>query len=499
MRATVLIVSVMLGFLAWGVARDIPLPEGASGLELAWAPDGSGIVVLYQGADGGTVAWLEVGSGETRWQVAGYWLPPRSYPIAFTSSGDKVAIGAWDRALIISAPDGEVLATAELEERFHPLALAFHLGGTLAMVTEEVRGFPGNLYLETRGPAGERLERVPLGKRNTPVLRPMAAFSADGRYLAFAAGTEEEPGGEVWSVHLLELETGMTRTWDLRELLPRLPWEGLQVQLASLALRPDGGEIAVGLFSGGPDNPLVLRLDTQSGQISEELFPSPGRGFLAETLDYSPDAGRLAFSVRSLLEPIGPITLTVATLMPGGSRLETLCQVRFFKECPAFHPRFSPDGRTLASLGWEAVRLWELCPESLELPASGWSFSFSSGGAYIPTGPGEWRVQLDASGELLIARQVRDEVKDFGPFQLPPEENEGLWALIRTLDLPCRSSSLRPGIPDEALMSFVLTGPDRTYTVKLWGGDARGDPAVSTFLKELSALIERHTGEEPIF
>jgi hypothetical protein len=94
---------------------------------------------------------------------------------------------------------------------------------------------------------------------------------------------------------------------------------------------------------------------------------------------------------------------------------------------------------------------------------------------------------------------VRDEVEDFGPFQLPPEENEGLWALIRTLALPCRSSSLRPGIPDEALMSFVLTGPDRTYTVKLWGGDARGDPAISALLKELSALIERYTGEEPIF
>ena len=89
MRATVLIVSVMLGFLAWGVARDIPLPEGASGLELAWAPDGSGIVVLYQGADGGTVAWLKVGSGETCWQVAGYWLPPRSYPLPSPPAGIK--------------------------------------------------------------------------------------------------------------------------------------------------------------------------------------------------------------------------------------------------------------------------------------------------------------------------------------------------------------------------------------------------------------------------
>jgi hypothetical protein len=492
------IISAMLGLFAWGVARDIPLPSGTKALGLAWSPDGSGIVLLYRGSEGGGVAWVEVESGEVRWQVTGFWLSPRSYPIAFAPDGDKVAVGALDRVLVISASDGEVLATVELGEHFHPLALAFLPNGALAVVVEEVRGFPGSLYLDTRGSTGELIERVPLGERNTPAPRPMADFSPDGRLLAFAAGTDAEPGGEVWLVHLLDLKTGETRTWDLRELRPELPWEGLRTQIASLALRPDGGEIAVGLYSGGSDTPLVLRLDTEFDRISEELFPSPGRSFLAETLDYSPEGSRLAFSVRSLLEPIGPVTLAVARLMPEGSQLETLCQVRFFRECPAFHPLFSPDGGTLASLGWEAVRLWDLCPEALELPAPGWTFSFSSGGAYHPKGYGEWHVRLDVKGRFDVTYQVGDTVEPYGPFQLEPEGAEELWTLIQTAGIPERESSTRPGIPDEPRYTFALEGPTCVFRVELWAGEVEEDAALTALIERISALIRVYTGEEPV-
>ena len=503
MRKTfVLMLLIGLGLFAWGSPQELPLPERATGLGLAWSPDGSGIVVLYRGDEGGVAERLEVPSGESRWRATGLKISTWKHPLAFSPDGKELAIGEWSGVRLLDATDGTTLRTIELEERFHPLALAFRPDGTLAMAVEEVRGLPGSLYLELRDRTGALMERRPLGKRFTPAPRPEAAFSPDGRWLAFAAGTDEEPGGEVWFVHLLDLESGSIRMWDLRELAPELPWAHLRVQIAGVTIRPDGREIAVGLYAADSGRPLVLRLDTETGELIGRLFPleweEPYIHYVVEELAYSFEGDFLAFSAYSPDAPATAFrTLAVANLIQEEPEVTLLCQNGLLGECPIRSPCFSPDGRTLASLWWNKIQLWNLCPEIAQLPDPAWAFSFSSGGAYHPEGLGEWRVRLDASGRFEVAHQVMDEVEDFGPFQLEPEENRRIWELIEAVDIPNRKSSTRPGVPDEVQYTFALGSATCLHKVTLWINDAREDEALMALVEAIAALIEKYTGQVP--
>lgn len=493
----VLTLLVGLGFLAWGAPQEIPLPGGATALDFAWAPDGSGVVVLYSGGEGTAAEWLELPDGRSRWRATGLDLSLQSHPLAFSPDGEELAVGEWHRVRFLAASNGATLRTIELEERFRPLSLVCRPDGSLAVVLLEMKGY-GDLYLEIWNRAGRLEERIELGKRASQ--RPKADFSSDGRLLAYAAGTEEEPGGEAWLLHLFDLESGSVRTLDLREIVPELPWEEQGVQIAGLAIRPDGRELAVGLYSADAGRPLVLRLGTETGGLIGRLFPVEWERYMVEELSYTTDGSFLTFSGYSARPSVLFSTLAIVDLLQEEPEVTLLCQSepQDVRECPSRSPHFSPDGRTLVGLWQDAVCLWDLCLDFSQLPAPEWTFFFSSGGAYHPSGHGEWRVRLAPSGELTLTHKRGEEAEDFGPFRLDPAENESVWALIQALDIPCRASSLRLGIPDEALISFSLKGTDQEFRLELWEGDAWDDPQAAALLGELSRLIEAWTGLKPV-
>jgi len=475
----------------------LSLPEEAYGFRLAWAPDGSGLVVLYLSDEGKVAEWFEVPGGESRWQVTGLNLPNESYPMAFSPGGEELAVGEWHWVRFLAASDGATLRTIELEERFRPLALAYRPDGSLAMVLLEMRGY-GYLHLEIWSPAGRLEEQIELGKSASQ--RPKAVFSPDGRWLAYAAGTDDEPGGEAWLVHLLDLESGSVRTWDLREIVPDFPWTEPRVQIAGIAIRPDGQEVTVGLYSADAGQPLILRLDTETGELIGQLFPVEWEQYMVEELSYSSDGRFLAFSGYSPMFAILFYTLAIVNLVQEDPELTLLCQSRDpqdLRECPSRSPCFSPDGQTLASMWRDKIQLWDLCPNVSQLPAPEWAFIFSSGGAYHPEGLGEWRVQVDGFGNFEVVHQVEDEVESFGPFQLEAEENQQLWELIQAADIPNRESSTRPGVPDEVQYTFTLKSATCVYQVTLWIGDAQEDEVLMALVDELAMLIEKYTGQVP--
>ena len=497
MRWALLVCFLASGFFVSGGAQGLSLPEGASAVGLAWSPDGTGIVALYRMGREGFAECFAVPSGESRWRTEdlGFLSLPSS-PV-FSPAGDVLAVWGLNAVWLLSAADGTILRTFEFEEGFSPLAIAFLPDGVLAVAVEEGRGSLGSLYLELQDRTGNLWERRSLGRRHAPSRQAKAAFSRDGRWLAFAAGSEAEPDGEAWGLHLLDLGTGSLHSWDLQELLPSLPWEERRVAIAGLAVRPDGEEVAVGLYSAAPGHPLVLRLDAERGRPLGTYFASEGGSYMAGYMAYSPDGGLLAFSVYSPMYTRGA-TLAVLNLYGDEPAPITLCRADPPGECAYLLPAFSPDGRALAALGRQGVWLWDLCSEVSELPAPGWSFSFSSGGAYHPSGHGGWSVRLDAEGRFDVSHQVQEAVQTYGPFQLKLEEAAELWALIRAAEIPSRTSSTRLGIPDEARAAFLLEGPTCRFRVELWEGEVREDAALMALTEKLAALIRRYTGEEPI-
>ncbi|RME47902.1 MAG: hypothetical protein D6791_04720 [Chloroflexi bacterium] len=125
-------------------------------------------------------------------------------------------------------------------------------------------------------------------------------------------------------------------------------------------------------------------------------------------------------------------------------------------------------------------------------------FRFASGGAYHPQGYGEWTVQVNEDGRLQIGHQVGDNLQEFGPYTLSAEENAGLWTLIDKAALPERKSSERPGVPDEAQYTFVLTRDGTSHTVKLWVGDAWEEATLVQLVTRLGEIITAYTGQTPV-
>jgi WD40 repeat protein len=347
----------------------LPLPEEAYGFGLAWAPDGSGLVALYFQGESAVMEWRDLPSGEVRWQVGDLEYPvffETTRPMAFSPAGDELALGERSRVRFLAAADGTTRGKIELEENFRPLALTYRPDGSLAMVTSHAdRWEPPmlaspsvDLFLELWSRSGSLQERIELGKRVLPITFSKASFSKDGSVLVYSAGTADDPSTDPWLIHRMDVATGETQAWDLREIVPGLREVGLRAQITDLVLRPDGKEVAVGLFSADEGQPLVLRLDAETGELLGQLFPSTGREWLVGELAYSPDGRFLAVSAYSALTS-EPASLALVDLAGEDPEVTFLCQGRP-GECYVLSPVFSPDGTVLATIYQEKIILWEI-------------------------------------------------------------------------------------------------------------------------------------------
>ncbi len=130
-------------------------------------------------------------------------------------------------------------------------------------------------------------------------------------------------------------------------------------------------------------------------------------------------------------------------------------------------------------------------------------FFFSSGGAYHPSGYGEWQVIIDNSGGIEIAHVVGEKKKEYGKFKLSQTETKEVWNLIEKANVRGLMESQRAGLPDEVAYTFKFT---KTEIVNLtdvpgfviWVNDAKKDQNIITLINHLGRLIEKFTKETPI-
>ena len=497
------IVTLLAVVLAGGgllaAEKSLSWPEERTVYGLAWTQDEEGVIVLYDRGHGAVLERWSLSGWEVRWEIETLDRPFGTMnALALSPDGERVLVLERGFLEAFSVSSGERMFSLDLRGEISRDLLAACLGpdGNLWVLVREWTGIPPELYLEERDQGGKLLRREPLGTGDIAPPRPTAVFSPDGGYLLYAAGTADQVAGVAWTVRFRDLTSGEEKSFDLRELLPDPGWEKVRISVSSLALRPDAVEFAVGLFAAEEGKPILLRIDVETGKLIEAPLHAVGDDTGVEALAYSPDGSRLAVSVADYSWRGGPGKLSVLEFGPTGSVAKELCASPDPTECPKSFPTFSPDGRTLASVSRKGLALWDLCPEIPQLPASGWTFSFASGGAHHPAGHGEWRVRLEPSGRSVVEHQVMDDVVTYGPFELGPEEAEALWGLIQMSGIPCLSSSTRAGVPDEPLFVFSLEGPDRNWRVELWRGDVEENEALMALVDALAALIETYTGKE---
>jgi WD40 repeat protein len=153
----------------------------------------------------------------------------------------------------------------------------------------------------------------------------MVAFSPDGRTLAVVTGKRDAKEAlTVWDVATLR------RLWVLRDR-PGIP---------SVAFSPDGRTLAVGRFSG------EARLyDVVEGRLKATYG---GHGKVARAVGFSPDGRLLAVGTYEGFIKLWDVSrgAEVRTLRGHKDRIYTVA--------------FSPDGRRLVSAGAEAARVWDV-------------------------------------------------------------------------------------------------------------------------------------------
>ena len=148
---------------------------------------------------------------------------------------------------------------------------------------------------------------------------------------------------------------------------------------------------------------------------------------------------------------------------------------------------------------WAAILALASGVVSLRRQAELQAFEFSSGGAHHVEGHGKWIVVVDTYGALSVTHNVRGEVADYGSFSLTGQENSGLWKLIRAIEIESMESSDWPGVPEEVQYGFVLRHQGLTHSASLWADDARESEGVVALVEQLAVLIEKLTGEKPVF
>ena len=153
----------------------------------------------------------------------------------------------------------------------------------------------------------------------------------------------------------------------------------------------------------------------------------------------------------------------------------------------------------LLVIAWAAILALASGVVSLRKQAELQAFEFSSGGAYHVDGYGEWTVVVDTNGALSVTHNVKGEVVDYGSFLLEGQENSDLWKLIRAIEMESMESSDRLGVPDEVQYGFVLLESGLTHSASLWADDARESEGVVALVERLAVLIEKLTGETPVF
>ncbi len=123
---------------------------------------------------------------------------------------------------------------------------------------------------------------------------------------------------------------------------------------------------------------------------------------------------------------------------------------------------------------------------------------FNSGGAFHPSGHGQWTARLCRDGTLSVRHTVRDNVVSDSVFTLTGDEVNRLFGLFCSVNVKGLGSSTRPGLPDEAEYIFVLKDGSGIFKKSVWIGDAQDNAAIMELVGYTETLIQKYTGEKPV-
>jgi WD40 repeat protein len=378
--------------------RAFPLKE--KGLFVLYSPNGTRLAIRTHNDDSlrDTVRVLEAATGREEFSCR-----PEGFGVAFSPDGQRLAIGGYpDHAELASIVDlatrRPVVTLRGLSEEI--LNLAWHRDRVAAIsldggvkvwdATGELKwtlplyGSPSREAGIAFSPDGERLVTVTArgdtkvwelteGKEvltfrtgNWVLMKRVAAFSSDGRYLFLPRLTADARVQLAADARVQVLDGGRgPLALALRgQQETNLSW-------TAVAFSPDGRWLAGGSNSASLWNAVT----------GEELTPLPPSGNNLRRLTFSPDSSLLAAATTNrTLGHLGEGTVKVWDV---AGRKEVLT----FRDPSGIQDiAFSPDGRRLASAAYDrTVKVWESRTGRVELTLRNEKAGFT-GVAFSPDG-----------------------------------------------------------------------------------------------------------------
>ncbi len=364
------------------------------------------------------------------------------------SQGELFRIKAFDRGVcsVQFSPDGKLLMAAGMDCEIKLWDVAAR------RLVRTMHGHKGRLWRAVISPDGKQI----------------ASGASDGLVLVWDAVTGEiihtlkghdggvrvvafSPNGE----RIISAGTeGMIRIWDAatgQSLAEAAQFRGKI--LMSLAVSPDGGEIAV----SGQGVPLTL-LDPETGQTRKE-FPTLGN---CVNIEYSPDGTRIAVSdtgrIIHLVEP----------------DRKTFTHISGHTNVP-LGVVFQPDGKSLVSAGADrTIRFWQGGANTAVVPGHDGSvncLTYSPGAEFLVTGGDDGVVKFWSPAAPVRSWTVSDKGSptDFLEFSLDGRKlvqwhgaDVGVWDWSRGKELrrftpaPGREQNLSSAIsPNLRRLAFL--------------------------------------------
>ena len=122
------------------------------------------------------------------------------------------------------------------------------------------------------------------------------------------------------------------------------------------------------------------------------------------------------------------------------------------------------------------------------------SFTLDSGGQRAAAAAGQWVVELDSAGILIVGYHRAGATRTFGPYRLPPMASMTAWELIDAYEIPPLAAPTPPPGPDEDPLTLELRDEHDWRAVHLGRAVALADPRIAALVDGLARLLSEGLG-----